>query len=52
MGRVIGGIRFGGGALAALQSPVGLGVATVVVCSLVLWAWWPRREPGAHARET
>ena len=51
VGRVIGGIPYGGGALAALQSPIGLGVATVVVCSLVLWAWWPRREPGAHVRE-
>lgn len=48
VGRVLGGIPFGGSALAAVQSPLGLGIATTVVCSLLLWAWWPRREPGAH----
>jgi signal peptidase len=51
VGLVIGGIPFGGGALVAVQSPPGLGVATVVVATLVLWAWWPRRAPGAHVRE-
>jgi len=51
VGLVIGGIPFGGAALVALQSPPGLGVATVVVALLVLWAWWPRRVPGAHVRE-
>lgn len=50
VGLVLGGVPFGGGALLALQSPLGLGVATVVVALLVLWAWWPRREPGAHVR--
>jgi signal peptidase len=48
VGLVLGGIPFGGSVLVALQSPLGLGVATVVVCGLLLWAWWPRREPGAH----
>lgn len=52
VGLVVGGIPFGGGALVALQSPLGLGGATVVVALLVLWAWWPRREPGAHVRES
>ena len=51
VGLVLGGIPLGGSALVALQSPVGLGVATVVVCGLLLWAWWPRREPGAHVQE-
>lgn len=45
VGLVLGGIPFGGAALATLQSPVGLGVATVAVAVLVLWAWWPRRQP-------
>ena len=45
VGLVLGGIPFGGAALATLQSPVGLGVATVAVALLVLWAWWPRRQP-------
>ena len=52
VGLVLGGIPFGGSVLVALQSPVGLGVATVVVCGLLLWAWWPRRAPGAHVRES
>lgn len=47
VGLVVGGIPFGGAALAAIQSPLGLGGATVLVAGLVLWAWWPRREP-AH----
>lgn len=51
VGRVIGGIPFGGGALAAVQSPIGLGVASSAVAGLILWAWWPRREPGAHVAE-
>ena len=51
VGLVLGGIPFGGSVLVALQSPVGLGIATVVVCALLLWAWWPRREPGAHVLE-
>ena len=51
VGLVLGGLPVGGGALVALQSPLGLGVATVVVALLVLWAWWPRREPGAHVKE-
>jgi signal peptidase len=51
VGLVLGGIPFGGSVLVALQSPVGLGVSTVVVCGLLLWAWWPRREPGVHVRE-
>ena len=45
VGLVLGGIPFGGAALATLQSPVGLGTATVAVALLVLWAWWPRRQP-------
>jgi signal peptidase len=45
VGLVLGGIPFGGTALATLQSPLGLGIATVVVATLVLWAWWPRRRP-------
>jgi signal peptidase len=45
VGLVLAGIPFGGSALATLQSPVGLGVATVGVALLVLWAWWPRRHP-------
>jgi signal peptidase len=52
VGLVLGGIPFGGSVLVALQSPIGLGVATVVVCGLLLWAWWPRREPGAHVAES
>lgn len=48
VGLVLGGIPFGGSALAAIQSPLGLGLATMLVASLALWAWWPRREPGAH----
>jgi signal peptidase len=52
VGLVLGGIPVGGGVLVAVQSPVGLGVATVVVCGLLLWAWWPRREPGAHLVES
>lgn len=51
VGLVLGGIPFGGAALAFIQSPIGLGLATIVVASLVLWAWWPRRPPGAHVRE-
>jgi signal peptidase I len=51
VGLVLGGIPFGGFVLMGLQSPVGLGMATVVVCALLLWAWWPRREPGAHVLE-
>ena len=50
VGLVVAGIPFGGGVLVALQSPIGLGVATVVVALLVLWAWWPRRQPGAHVK--
>src|SRR5687767_8784626 len=49
VGYVIGGIPFGGGALAAVQSPLGLGAATAIVALLVLWAWWPRRERVAAA---
>jgi signal peptidase len=45
VGLVLAGIPFGGAALAAVQSPVGLGVASIVVALLVLWAWWPRRQP-------
>jgi signal peptidase len=52
VGLVLGGIPVGGGMLAAVQSPVGLGLATVIVALLVLWAWWPRREPGAHVRDS
>lgn len=44
VGLVLAGIPFGGAALAALQSPLGLGAATVAVALLVLWAWWPRRQ--------
>ena len=51
VGLVLGGIPLGGSVLVALQSPIGLGIATVVVCGLLLWAWWPRREPGAHVAE-
>ena len=51
VGRVVGGIPFGGGILAAVQSPIGLGVASSAVAGLILWAWWPRREPGAHVAE-
>jgi signal peptidase len=52
VGLVLAGIPLGGSVLAVLQSPVGLGVATVVVCGLLLWAWWPRRESGAHVLES
>lgn len=45
VGLVLAGIPFGGSALATLQSPLGLGAATVAVALLVLWAWWPRRQP-------
>ena len=45
VGLVLAGVPFGGTALAALQSPLGLGAATVAVALLVLWAWWPRRHP-------
>jgi signal peptidase len=45
VGLVLGGIPFGGSALATLQSPAGFGTATVAVTLLVLWAWWPRRSP-------
>lgn len=45
VGLVVAGIPFGGSALAAVQSPVGLAVATIAVALLVLWAWWPRRQP-------
>jgi signal peptidase I len=48
VGLVLGGVPFGGAVLVALQSPIGLGIATVVVCGLLLWAWWPRRAPGVH----
>jgi signal peptidase I, archaeal type len=51
VGRVIAGVPFGGAALAAVQSPLGLGIATMLVAGIALWAWWPRREPGAHVRE-
>ncbi|MGV3714015.1 signal peptidase I [Pseudolysinimonas sp.] len=51
VGRVVGGIPFGGGLLAAVQSPIGLGIAGSGVAGLILWAWWPRREPGAHVAE-
>ena len=47
VGLVMGGVPFGGSALATLQSPIGLGAATILVAGLVLWAWWPRRE-AAH----
>jgi signal peptidase len=49
---VLAGIPFGGAALGTLQSPVGLAVATVVVALLVLWAWWPRRQPMHLAEST
>jgi signal peptidase len=45
VGLVLAGIPFGGSALAAAQSPVGFAVATIAVALLVLWAWWPRRQP-------
>lgn len=45
VGLVVAGIPFGGSALAAMQSPIGLAVATITVALLVLWAWWPRRQP-------
>ena len=51
VGLVVGGIPVGGSVLAGVQSPIGLGVCTTFVAGLVLWAWWPRREPGAHVRE-
>jgi len=51
VGLVLGGIPFGGSVMGALQSPIGLGAATVVVCGLLLWAWWPRREPDADVAE-
>jgi signal peptidase I, archaeal type len=51
VGLVRGGIPFGGSVLSAVQSPIGLGIATVVVAGIALWAWWPRRAPGAHVRE-
>lgn len=51
VGLVLAGIPFGGALLATVQSPLGLGLATVVVALLVLWAWWPRREPGAHVQD-
>jgi signal peptidase len=51
VGLVMGGVPFGGRLLVTLQSPIGLGIATVVVAALVLWAWWPRRERGLHVRE-
>ncbi len=50
VGLVVGGIPFGGAVLAALQSPLGLGLGTVVVAGLGVWAWWPRREAPAHLR--
>lgn len=50
VGLVLGGIPFGGSVLAAVQSPIGLGVATVAVAGLGVWAWWPRREAPAHLR--
>jgi signal peptidase len=52
VGLVLGGIPIGGAALGALQSPLGLAVATVVVALLVLWAWWPRRQPLHLAEST
>jgi len=52
VGLVLGGIPFGGSVLVAVQSPVGLGVATVIVALLVLWAWWPRRRPLHLAEST
>jgi signal peptidase len=45
VGLVLAGVPFGGSLVAALQSPVGLGMATIGVALLVLWAWWPRRQP-------
>jgi signal peptidase len=50
VGLVVAGVPFGGSALVGLQSPLGLGIATVVVALLMLWAWWPRRERGRHLR--
>lgn len=50
VGLVLGGVPFGGSVLAALQSPLGLGVGTVLVAGLGIWAWWPRREAPAHLR--
>jgi signal peptidase len=52
VGLVLVGIPIGGAALAALQSPVGLALATIVVALLVLWAWWPRRRPLHLAEST
>jgi len=52
VGLVLGGVPFGGAALVAVQSPVGLGIATVVVSGLLLWAWWPRHAPVAHRAES
>lgn len=51
VGLVLAGIPFGGAALAALQSPLGLGAATVAVALLVLWAWWPPRH-ASHVTES
>lgn len=52
VGLVLAGIPFGGAALGAVQSPLGLAAATVVVALLVLWAWWPRRQPMHLAEST
>lgn len=51
VGLVLGGIPFGGSVLAAVQSPIGLGLGTVVVAGLGVWAWWPRRDAPAHLRQ-
>jgi signal peptidase len=49
VGLVLGGVPFGGAAVAALQSPLGLAGGAVVVALLVLWAWWPRTDREAAA---
>ncbi len=52
IGLVAGGIPFGGQVLAAIRSPLMLGVLTVFVAALVLWSWWPKRGEHKHAQDS
>jgi signal peptidase len=43
--RVVGGVPWGGQVVTAARSPWALGGLAVAASLLVLWAWWPRRDP-------
>lgn len=47
-GLVLAGSPWGGQVISAMRSPLALGILTMLVTSLVLWAWWP----SASARDS